>query len=147
MSNEAYGKIHGFPGRKRMKHSPKVSGFTLLEVLVALSLLGIAVTVIVQLFSADLRAISASESYVNGTLEAQTKIREILESKDLSERSWGGVTENGYRFEASMAAVLPERTENLLVQLLEINVTIFWAQGPGEKSLSLKTLKVIPKKI
>jgi general secretion pathway protein I len=130
-----------------MKRSRNSRGFTLLEVLVALSLLGIAVTVILQLFSADLRAISASEAYVNGALEAETKLREILESKELTEKSWSGVTENGYRFEASVATVLPERTDTLQVRLLEITVAVYWTQGTGEKSSRLKTLKVIPKKV
>jgi prepilin-type N-terminal cleavage/methylation domain-containing protein len=140
-------KIQGVPRSSFMKGHPNYQGFTLLEVLVALSLLGMAVTVVLQLFSADLRAISASESYVNGALEAETKLREILENKDLSERSWSGITENGYRFEAAVSTILPERTENLQVQLMEITVAVFWPQGVQEKSARLKTQKVIPKKV
>ncbi len=44
-----------------MKPLNKTAGFTLLEVLVALALLGVGVVVVLQLFSANLRSISASE--------------------------------------------------------------------------------------
>jgi prepilin-type N-terminal cleavage/methylation domain-containing protein len=61
------------PGLKMGK-----AGFTLLEVLVSLSLLGIAVTVIFQLYSANLRSIAGSEDYVAAALEAQSQMREIV---------------------------------------------------------------------
>jgi general secretion pathway protein I len=135
---------HSLSSRKSLKSS---DGFTLLEVLVALALLGIAVTVILQLFSANLKSISASEEYVAGSLEAQSKMREILDSEEFSERSWNGVTDNGYRFQVSVSDTLPERVENLPVKLVVVEVKVFWARGAGEKSLTLKTMKMVVKPI
>jgi general secretion pathway protein I len=123
------------------------SGFTLLEVLVALSILGIAVVVILQLFSANMRSISLSETYVRGTVEAEAKMREILDSQDFTEKNWNGRTENGYRFEASVSNVLAERTENLQVKMVEISVAVYWTEAGKERSSKLKTLKVNEKKV
>jgi len=123
------------------------SGFTLLEVLVALALLGIAVVAILQLFSANLKSISVSEEYVAGSLEAQAKMREVLGNKEFSEGSWEGVTVNGYRFEVSIKDTLSERTENLPVKLIEIMVRVYWTQRIKEKSLMLKTMKMVEKEI
>ncbi len=137
-SNERYKKLRPLTG---------TSGFTLLEVLVALALLGIAVTAILQLFSANLKSISASEEYVAGSLEAQSKMREVLDSQEFSERSWNGITNNGYRFQVSVSDTLPERVENLPVKLVVVEVKVYWARGAGEKSLTLKTMKMVEKPV
>ncbi len=130
-----------------MKFVKGTSGFTLLEVLVALALLGIAITAILQLFSADLRSISASEEYVAGSLEAQSKMREVLDGTDFTEKSWSGITDNGYRFEASVSDTLTERVENLPVKLVVVEVKLYWTQRTHEKSITLKTTKMIDKPV
>ena len=130
-----------------MKPLNKTAGFTLLEVLVALALLGVAVTVVLQLFSANLRSISASEEYVAGSLEAQAKMREVLEDKDISEGTQNGITDNGYRFQVSVSDSLTERSESLSVKLMEIEVKVYWTQGNKEKFLTLKTLKMVEKPV
>ncbi|MEW6188418.1 MAG: prepilin-type N-terminal cleavage/methylation domain-containing protein [Thermodesulfobacteriota bacterium] len=125
----------------------KKSGFTLLEVLVALVLLGMAVTAMLQLFSANLNAISKSEGYVACSLEAQSKMREVLEEKELSESSWSGITANGYRYQVTVAELLKERTDSLPLKLLEVEVRLYWNLGVREKTLSLNTMKMVEKKI
>jgi general secretion pathway protein I len=137
-SNERYKKLRPLNG---------TSGFTLLEVLVALALLGIAVTAILQLFSANLKSISASEEYVAGSLEAQSKMQEVLEGTEFSEKSWNGITNNGYRFQVSVSDTLKERAETLPVKLVAVEVKVYWTQGTMEKSLTLKTLKMIEKPV
>jgi len=132
----------------KLKSWKRTSGFTLLEVLVALALLGIAVTAILQLFSANLRSISTSEEYVAGSLEAQAKMREVLDGQDFSERSWSGITDNGYRFQVSVTDSLKERAEYLpFFKLVAVEVKVFWARRFGEKSLTLRTMKMVEKPI
>lgn len=122
-------------------------GFTLLEILVALALLGIAITVILQLFSTNLRALSVSGDYVSAALRAEAKMSDILEDTDLKEKSWSEVTDEGYRFDASVTEMLKERTENLQVRMLEITLTTQWLEGSKTKYLTLKTLKVVYRRI
>jgi len=71
-------------------------GFTLLEVLVALAILGIAITVVLQLFSANLRSIAASEDYISAVTTAEARLRDILDDEELSEKSWSETTSDGY---------------------------------------------------
>jgi len=123
------------------------AGFTLLEILVSLALLGIAITVILQLFSTNLKALSVSGDYVSAALRAEAKMSEILENADLAEKSWSEVTDEGYRYDASVTEILKERTDNLQVRMLEIALTMYWSEGSKMKSITLKTLKVINKKI
>ena len=125
----------------------KAGGFTLLEILVTLALIGIAITVILQLFSSILRALSVSKDYVSAAIRAEAKMREILEGTDLTEKSWSEVTDEGYRFDAAITETLKERTENLQVRMLEIALTVQWSEGLKTKFLTLKTLKVVIKRI
>lgn len=120
-------------------------GFTLLEVLVATSILGIAVAVVLQLFSANLRALSLSGDYVSAAMRAESKMGEILNDDALSEKISTETTDDGYRIEISVTETLKERTENLQVKLLAIDLTIQWMHGAKERSLTLRTVKVVNK--
>lgn len=123
------------------------SGFTVLEVLVALALLSIVLVVIFQLFSANLNGISKADDYVYAVIKAESIMRDILDDDKLEEKSFSGTTEDGYRFNAEITGTATEKTEKLQVKLLEIRLTVTWTRGMNEKSLSVKTMKVIPKKV
>jgi len=123
-------------------------GFTLLEVLVATSILGIAIAVILQLFSADLRAISLSGDYVSASTRAEAKMTEILNSDEtVSEKSLSEATDDGYRIDVSITEALKDRTENLPVKLLEIDLTIRWLKGAKERSLTMRTMRVVKREV
>ncbi len=136
------GTRSGIPSGKRKAEA----GFTLLEVLVSLAVLGLAVTVVMQLFSANLKNLFTSEGYVTATLEAQSLLRRWLE-EDLSEGTRTGMSENGYRYRVVIREPLPERTENLPLKLWEVEVNVYWPQGPGEKAVSLKGMKMAEKRL
>ena len=127
-------------------HSPQ-AGFTLLEVLVATAILGIAVAVVLQLFSANLRAISDSGDYVIAITRAEMKMREILADDNLSEKAYSETTNDGYRMDVAIAETLQDRTENLQTRLLEIVLTIHWTKGTKERAYTLRTMKVVKKAI
>lgn len=118
-------------------------GFTLLEVIVAIAILGIAVSVVLQLFSANLRAISTSGDYVAAATRAEAEMRNILDDKNLQETSFSETTSDGYRIDVSVAQALKERTENLQVKLLQIDLTVHWRKGTKERSLTLSTMKLV----
>jgi len=131
-------------------HSRLISekkGFTLLEVLIAVAILGIAVSVVLQLFSADLRAISASEDYVAATSRAGAKMREILDDSSLAPKSASETTTDGYRIDVSVTEAMKERTENMQVALMDVSLTIRWIKGTKERSLTLRTMKTVQKQI
>lgn len=123
------------------------SGFTLLEVLVALVLLSISLVAIFELFSANLRGIAKSDDYSHAVIMAESKMREILDDKTLEERTWTESTDDGYRIDAVVSSTASDRTENLQIKLLEINLTISWIKDSKEQALNLKTLKMVNKPI
>jgi len=123
------------------------AGFTLLEVLVATALLGIAVAIILQLFSSNLRALSVSEDFVQASIKAEAKMREVLDNDKPSETSFSETTNDGYRMDVLIKDSLKERTENIEMQLFQIDVTVHWTKGAKERSFTLRSLKAVRKQI
>jgi general secretion pathway protein I len=121
------------------------SGFTLFEVLVAISIMGIAIAAVLQLYSANLRALSSSEEYILASLRGETKMREILLREELEEGTWSEESEDGYRFEITVTEAQMERTEYLPVRLLRVDLTVFYQVGGREKSLLLSTMNAAEK--
>jgi hypothetical protein len=110
---------------------------------VALVIMGTAVVIVLQLFSSGLRSIHASEEMAFASLQADTKMAEILEDPALDEKIWNEVTESGYRFDMIVAETLKERTENLTVKMLEVDLTVRWMTGARERALTVRALKVV----
>ncbi len=120
-------------------------GFTLLEVLVALAIMAIATTLVIQLFSADLRAIARSGDVTSAAVRGDSRIREIIAEPSLEEKTWTEEADDGYRMDIAVSEVMKPRTGNLPVKLMEIDLTIRWLEGMKEKSLRLNTMKMIDK--
>ncbi len=120
-----------------------LDGFTLLEVLVSLSIVAIAVTVVLQLFSADLRALYASEDYVSAVLRAESRMRELLDDEALPATSWSETTRDGYTMDVSVSDVMQDRTDSLPMRLVRVDLTTRWIRGTKQKSLTLRTMKIL----
>jgi prepilin-type N-terminal cleavage/methylation domain-containing protein len=118
-------------------------GYTLLEVLVSLAVLGIALTVVLQIFSANLRNISSAEDYVFASAKAAARMREILDSDKLAETSWTEATRDGYTMDVSVSEWQKDKTSNLPMKLLQVDLTIHWLKGKRDKSLTLRTIKTV----
>jgi prepilin-type N-terminal cleavage/methylation domain-containing protein len=122
-------------------------GFTLLEILVAVSLLSIALLVIARLFSAGSRAIFSSEERVSIAVRADVRMREVL-SEDLSvEKAWSEITDDGYRLDVSVNETLTERMAGLPVRLMEITVSIYRPGGSDKKPFTLRTVRMIQREL
>jgi prepilin-type N-terminal cleavage/methylation domain-containing protein len=119
----------------------KQRGFTLLEVLAAVAILGMALAVIMQLFSANLRGITASDDYLAASIAAEAKMREIIDRGDYHEQEWTETTEEGYQVNVSVRPALEERTESLPVQLHEIALSLRFEKGGKARTITLRTLK------
>ena len=122
-------------------------GFTLLEIIVALSIIAIAVVTAIQLYSANLRAIFTSDSYVNAAVNAEAVMRNVLEAEDFPVGAAAGGVSNGYRFDSVAVRVNEEKTKQANAELYQVKVTVYWKEGIRDKSLTFNTLKFIEKKI
>jgi general secretion pathway protein I len=130
-------EMRRLPGNKR--------GFTLLEVIVAFSLLAVTVTVILQLFSSNLRVLSTSEDYISAVVQAEAKMRQVLDEDDITEGTSSETTPEGYRVETTVSKVYERRTRDLPFEVLEIGVKLSWKSLLAERSMTLRTMKTVKK--
>ena len=67
----------------------------------------------------------------------------ILDDAALEPTAWTEDSGDGYRFDVSVTEALADRTENLTVRVLEVDLTLRWMTGARERALTVRTLKVV----
>src|SRR3990172_2697034 len=101
-----------FASRKGCKTT---TGFTLMEVVVALAILGVGLTVIIELFSGGLRLGRASVEYTKAVNYGRTKLAEIALKDTMEEGSEEGEFDETYRWQMGVRKVdvlyLDEKTD------------------------------------
>ncbi len=123
-------------------------GFTLLEVIVALAILSIGVTAILELFSGGLRLGRVSQEYTRAMNFASLKMEEIATQNTVEEGEDEGEFDDTFRWKVGVEKVdiLPgdKGTEfKPPAELYHIRVSILWKSGAKEKSASLETYKTV----
>jgi len=127
-------------------------GFTLIEILVAISVLAISLVVILQLFSGGLKSVRLSNQYTRAIFYAREKMEEILLMEDLEvgseEGSQEDESEDPLRWRAEIVLIEPEEEEasKLPFDTLGIMVDVMWQEGEKEKRFQISTMKVVEKK-
>lgn len=127
-------------------------GFTLIEVVVAITVLGVSYAAMLGAFSGSLKLLRQASEYQNAILLARSKLDETAIDTSLeivepdSEETYGGVT-YAYKIEIRdvpiVEAALKESVK-LPVKLEEIAVEVFWGKAGKEKSYKLVTYKLSP---
>ena len=142
------GKAVSIPGA-----APGAQGFTLLEVLIAVVILGVSITVILQQFSVALRASSSAHDVTFAVLHAKQKIEELKMEDELSESSQSGTFADGYEWETHVTPYRHETKpedeqiyQNLKIATYQIESIVKWRVGEHIKQTSLTTLKTVRKK-
>ncbi len=117
----------------------KKSGFTLIEVIIAIAILSISFVMIMQLFSGGLRASRLSCDYTRAVIHAKDKMEEI--SNTLVQGS--GEFEDGFKWESEVQPY--EELEESPINVLKIKVIVSWSDVlKKQKSVELVSLKVVP---
>lgn len=136
------------------------SGFTLLEVMVAVAIMGLALVVILQLFSIGLKTAYIDGQYSYAIFLAKAKMGELLIDKDLEEGSDSGTFENGYDWaytiepferpvnestemghQVEMKMDRPEDKEQF--KLFSISLIVSRTEPNRKKLISFKSLRLI----
>ena len=122
------------------------AGFTLLEILVAFVILSMVVTVILQLFSANLKTLWMSDDYITATVLADIRMRELLEGTQVKEGT-SSETKEGYLMDITITEALEKRTKDLSWKVLEVVMDVSWQKGTKKRSFSLKTYKTVKREV
>jgi general secretion pathway protein I len=121
-------------------------GFTLIEIVVALAILGIGLTVIIELFSGGLRLGRTSEEYTRAMGFARMKMEEITSKQNIEEGTDEGDFDKTFRWQVDVKKIdlFPvDKNPDLKppVDLFQVKVNILWKSGSKERSAILETYK------
>jgi general secretion pathway protein I len=127
-------------------HHFSTTGFTLIEIVVALAILGIGLTVIIELFSGGLRLGRTSEEYTRAMGYARMKMEEIISKRNIEEGSDEGDFDKTFRWQVDIKKIdlFPlDKNPDLKppVDLFQVKVNILWKSGSKERSTILETYK------
>lgn len=116
--------------------NPSEAGFTLIEVIVAFTILSLSLVMVMQLFSAGLKASRASCDYTRAVIYA----KDIMEEISGTPESNSGEFEDGFFWETEVAPY--EDSEGMIDNLLQIKVKVSWADVlRRDKSIELVSLR------
>jgi general secretion pathway protein I len=120
-------------------------GFTLIETLVAISILAISLVVILQLFSGGLKSSRLSDEYTRGIFHAREKMDEILLAKELTEGVIAGEYDDGFRWraEALHLDIKEAKDIKLPFRAFSIKVDVMWDAGGQEKHFAISAIKLV----
>jgi len=123
-------------------------GFTLIEVVIALAILGVGLMVIIELFSGGLRLGRVSAEYTKAVNYARTKIEEVKLKPPTAEGMEEGVFNDTFRWQVEMKKVdilLLEKNPDFKppVELFQVKVSVLWKSGSKERSISLESFQTI----
>ena len=126
----------------------KNKGFTLIEVLVAVAILGVGLTVLIELFSGGLRLGRASEEYTKAVNCARIKMEEIAVKPTIKEGSEEGEFDETFRWQVEVKKVEILPIENKPdfkppAQFFQVRINIIWKSGLREKSTHIESYRTI----
>ncbi|PID73450.1 MAG: hypothetical protein CSB33_03520 [Desulfobacterales bacterium] len=145
------------PSESRL-HPP---GFTLLEVLVAMMILGISITLLMQVFSGGLQAVYKAAGYSRAADHGREKMAQLMLPAEIQPGEYAGAFGDGYRWKAritpvsvtflSSSPVLPGAAADVPLTALIANETrglfqvrlwIFWTDGGHRRDMVFSTLRM-----
>ncbi len=126
---------------------PARSGFTLLEVVVAVAILALTLGAVMRVFSASLRGLAAAERHTVAALHAQSKLAEIGVEEPLAAGDASGAFERGYRWRSQVRDYSEPDLDTAAgsgMRAYEVTVSVTW-EGGGEVTLSTLRLAPMPR--
>lgn len=128
------------------RHGVRKQGFTLIEVVIALAILGVALTVIIELFSGGLRLGRASVEYTKAVNFARMKMEEIAIKPNIQEGTDEGEFDPTYRWQVEIKKMdllsgQKDRDLNPPVELFQVKVNVLWKSGSKERSAIFETYR------
>ena len=124
------------------------AGFTLLEVVIAMAILGIGMTVILELFSGGLRLGRLSRDYTKAMNYASLKMEEIATRNTVEEGGDEGEFDGAFRWKVGVEKVdiLPKDKGTDFkppADLYHVRVSVIWTSGTKERTATLETYKTV----
>ena len=117
-------------------------GFSLLEVLVAFSVLALSLGVLMQTFSLSSRNIGISADYAKALTIAESRLAEVGDLMAVTEPAAGEVLEGAFSWRLDSAPMATEYAGPSALVPYRVTVAVEWGQPGQRRNLSLETIKL-----
>ncbi len=122
------------------------NGFTLLEVVVAMAIVGLGVVTLLEIFSLGLRLATRSSTKTEAIVYSRQVMDEVLIRREIQEGGEEGSLGEGHRWSLQ---VEPLREESEFLpsgwELKEITLQMQYREGEREKEVEMRTLRLVKK--
>ena len=130
-----------------MKTDRRFQGYTLIEVLVAMAILAMSLTVLFRIFSTGLLNVDASAGYARAVIVAETQLAAIgLDAKLRQGQTEGSVEDRFYWSRTVENYVLTGQSvsQESVVSAFRVTVTVEWEQSGRIRQVSLNSVRLAP---
>ena len=119
-------------------------GFSLLEVMVAFTILAMLLGALFQVFSGGMHAARSGDRYTRATVIAQSQLAALGVEYPLGEGIVSGTVDDDYHWRVTVAPYGDDElpAASVLLEPLLVNVEVFWEEGGTPHSVSLTTLRL-----
>lgn len=122
-------------------------GFSLLEILVAFSILALSLGVLLNIFSTGLRSAIISDEYIHAVTIAESLLSKAGIESTLEPGESHGIEEDKYSWNILIEPYVDEviDLEKGGITPYRITVTVDWKEAQEERSIELNTLRLAKK--
>lgn len=119
-------------------------GFSLLEILIAFSILAFSLSILLNIFSSGLRRTIISEEYQQAVIIAQSKLAAVGVEGELDGAEAQGKIQDKYFWSVQVQPFNVEQMGLEEEKLLpyQVTVRVKWSEGSNDRQVKLTTLKL-----
>ncbi len=119
-------------------------GFSLLEILVAFSILAVSLSILLQIFSTGVNTAIVAEEYTIATQIAESLMAKVGVEEAMVVGEKSGVENDKYHWQLLIEDA--QRNDQVIdqdgmIQMLDIKVNVQWGEGSNARNVELNTLK------
>ncbi|MDP2901652.1 MAG: type II secretion system protein [Methylovulum sp.] len=134
-----------------MIQTNKQQGFSLLEILIAFSILALSIGILLKIFSGGVNTAVVAEEYTAAVQIAEALMTRTGVETPLQTGETSGLENEYYHWRVTIDPYLlnPEKVDikALNLVLFKVDVTVSWGEGNGsERQIELSTLKLASEK-
>ena len=118
-------------------------GFSLLEILVAFSILAISLGILLKIFSSGVNTAVIAENYTVATQIAESLMAKTGIETPLTEGERSGVEDETYHWQVNVSQLSPDVfEEGVMIELMAVQVIVDWGEdNQDNRSIELNTVR------
>lgn len=128
-----------------MRANQYIQGYTLIEVLVAMVILAMSLTVLFRVFATGLRNVDVSADYARAVIIAETQLAEMGVSESLVRGEFDGSVDERFYWTRTVEEYFPFSLADydvLPVGAYQVTVAVEWQNAERTREIRLSTIRL-----